>query len=578
MSGTNDINTNFFKLLYGSNYTKLRNNDDFKEASEDFDFTSIYDDLASESDDGTVRKSDLIDALKDEIDNLGLRTQDFDRTDKSRYNTDEDKNIEELIDIFSDFDNDRNFSSEDLKYLENMDVNYSGDKITLNDEDGDEIQTIKLERNSKETITGVEKEDNRSSSSNDASENILKLIYGKNYSKVKNKPEIKDFDINKIYKDLKKETGSSKIDEYDLVDAIINSLYDHDDIDEDFNTEEVVAFLSSLDNRDGFSRSDLSKLKNMTVSSTGKSVSLDDEKYTIERDYDGNIEDIYERESSSSSSSSSTSPIGPGYIYPDSSGTVNNGVQYPISDTPSNIDINLNEYTSDKINNDKNEVIQYKGAFDEAIRLINMSNENQSSTNKVSKTSMYGKIVAYTVEVSNGKYVHVALDEKGKLKDANYYSNTNPQIARATFDSNTQLLQNILLDKVDAQGKKGVNSFAETTAVFDSSGNLASINYDKNESGICEVSAVFDNNNLSQLSVNKNDSGVNPSYDTYKFENGSFTLSASTQNNNTPTQAYTAKDGTNYYFITQNGITRYYKDIATGRQEITKEEFDKNRT
>lgn len=161
MSGTNDINTNFFKLLYGSNYTKLRNNDDFKEASEDFDFTSIYDDLASESDDGTVRKSDLIDALKDEIDNLGLRTQDFDRTDKSRYNTDEDKNIEELIDIFSDFDNDRNFSSEDLKYLENMDVNYSGDKITLNDEDGDEIQTIKLERNSKETITGVEKEDNR---------------------------------------------------------------------------------------------------------------------------------------------------------------------------------------------------------------------------------------------------------------------------------------------------------------------------------------------------------------------------------------------------------------------------------
>ena len=577
MSGTNDINTNFFKLLYGSNYTKLRNNDDFKEASEDFDFTSIYDDLASESDDGTVRKSDLIDALKDEIDNLGLRTQDFDRTDKSRYNTDEDKNIEELIDIFSDFDNDRNFSSEDLKYLENMDVNYSGDKITLNDEDGDEIQTIKLERNSKETITGVEKEDNRSSSSNDASENILKLIYGKNYSKVKNKPEIKDFDINKIYKDLKEETGSSKIDEYDLVDAIINSLYDHDDIDEDFNTEEVVAFLSSLDNRDGFSRSDLSKLKNMTVSSTGKSVSLDDEKYTIERDYDGNIEDIAEGESSSSSSSS-TSPIGPGYIYPDSSGTVNNGVQYPISDTPSNIDINLNEYTSDKINNDKNEVIQYKGAFDEAIRLINMSNENQSSTNKVSKTSMYGKIVAYTVEVSNGKYVHVALDEKGKLKDANYYSNTNPQIARATFDSNTQLLQNILLDKVDDQGKKGVNSFAETTAVFDSNGNLASINYDKNESGICEVSAVFDNNNLSQLSVNKNDSGVNPSYDTYKFENGSFTLSASTQNNNTPTQAYTAKDGTNYYFITQNGITRYYKDIATGRQEITKEEFDKNRT
>lgn len=577
MSGTNDINTNFFKLLYGSNYTKLRNDDDFKEASEDFDFTSIYDDLASESDDGTVRKSDLIDALKDEIDNLGLRTQDFDRTDKSRYNTDEDKNIEELIDIFSDFDNDRNFSSEDLKYLENMDVNYSGDKITLNDEDGDEIQTIKLERNSKETITGVEKEDNRSSSSNDASENILKLIYGKNYSKVKNKPEIKDFDINKIYKDLKEETGSSKIDEYDLVDAIINSLYDHDDIDEDFNTEEVVAFLSSLDNRDGFSRSDLSKLKNMTVSSTGKSVSLDDEKYTIERDYDGNIEDIYERESSSSSSSS-TSPIGPGYIYPDSSGTVNNGVQYPISDTPSNIDINLNEYTSDKINNDKNEVIQYKGAFDEAIRLINMSNENQSSTNKVSKTSMYGKIVAYTVEVSNGKYVHVALDENGKLKDANYYSNTNPQIARATFDSNTQLLQNILLDKTDAQGKKGVNSFAETTAVFDSSGNLASINYDKNESGICEVSAVFDNNNLSQLSVNKNDSGINPSYDTYKFENGSFTLSASTQNNNTPAQAYTAKDGTNYYFITQNGITKYYKDIATGRQEITKEEFDKNRT
>ncbi len=577
MSGTNDINTNFFKLLYGSNYTKLRNDDDFKEASEDFDFTSIYDDLASESDDGTVRKSDLIDALKDEIDNLGLRTQDFDRTDKSRYNTDEDKNIEELIDIFSDFDNDRNFSSEDLKYLENMDVNYSGDKITLNDEDGDEIQTIKLERNSKETITGVKKEDNRSSSSNDASENILKLIYGKNYSKVKNKPEIKDFDINKIYKDLKEETGSSKIDEYDLVDAIINSLYDHDDIDEDFNTEEVVAFLSSLDNRDGFSRSDLSKLKNMTVSSTGKSVSLDDEKYTIERDYDGNIEDIYERESSSSSSSS-TSPIGPGYIYPDSSGTVNNGVQYPISDTPSNIDINLNEYTSDKINNDKNEVIQYKGAFDEAIRLINMSNENQSSTNKVSKTSMYGKIVAYTVEVSNGKYVHVALDENGKLKDANYYSNTNPQIARATFDSNTQLLQNILLDKVDAQGKKGVNSFAETTAVFDSSGNLASINYDKNESGICEVSAVFDNNNLSQLSVNKNDSGINPSYDTYKFENGSFTLSASTQNNNTPAQAYTAKDGTNYYFITQNGITKYYKDIATGRQEITKEEFDKNRT
>ena len=577
MSGTNDINTNFFKLLYGSNYTKLRNNDDFKEASEDFDFTSIYDDLASESDDGTVRKSDLIDALKDEIDNLGLRTQDFDRTDKSRYNTDEDKNIEELIDIFSDFDNDRNFSSEDLKYLENMDVNYSGDKITLNDEDGDEIQTIKLERNSKETITGVEKEDNRSSSSNDASENILKLIYGKNYSKVKNKPEIKDFDINKIYRDLKEETGSSKIDEYDLVDAIINSLYDHDDIDEDFNTEEVVAFLSSLDNRDGFSRSDLSKLKNMTVSSTGKSVSLDGEKYTIERDYDGNIEDIYERESSSSSSSS-TSPIGPGYIYPDSSGTVNNGVQYPISDTPSNIDINLNEYTSDKINNDKNEVIQYKGAFDEAIRLINMSNENQSSTNKVSKTSMYGKIVAYTVEVSNGKYVHVALDENGKLKDANYYSNTNPQIARATFDSNTQLLQNILLDKTDAQGKKGVNSFAETTAVFDSSGNLASINYDKNESGICEVSAVFDNNNLSQLSVNKNDSGINPSYDTYKFENGSFTLSASTQNNNTPAQAYTAKDGTNYYFITQNGITKYYKDIATGRQEITKEEFDKNRT
>ncbi len=577
MSGTNDINTNFFKLLYGSNYTKLRNNDDFKEASEDFDFTSIYDDLASESDDGTVRKSDLIDALKDEIDNLGLRTQDFDRTDKSRYNTDEDKNIEELIDIFSDFDNDRNFSSEDLKYLENMDVNYSGDKITLNDEDGDEIQTIKLERNSKETITGVEKEDNRSSSSNDASENILKLIYGKNYSKVKNKPEIKDFDINKIYRDLKEETGSSKIDEYDLVDAIINSLYDHDDIDEDFNTEEVVAFLSSLDNRDGFSRSDLSKLKNMTVSSTGKSVSLDDEKYTIERDYDGNIEDIYERESSSSSSSS-TSPIGPGYIYPDSSGTVNNGVQYPISDTPSNIDIDLSEYTSDKINNDKNEVIQYKGAFDEAIRLINMSNENQSSTNKVSKTNMYGKIVAYTVEVSNGKYVHVALDENGKLKDANYYSNTNPQIARATFDSNTQLLQNILLDKVDAQGKKGVNSFAETTAVFDSSGNLASINYDKNESGICEVSAVFDNNNLSQLSVNKNDSGVNPSYDTYKFENGSFTLSASTQNNNTPAQAYTAKDGTNYYFITQNGITKYYKDIATGRQEITKEEFDKNRT
>ena len=577
MSGTNDINTNFFKLLYGSNYTKLRNNDDFKEASEDFDFTSIYDDLASESDDGTVRKSDLIDALKDEIDNLGLRTQDFDRTDKSRYNTDEDKNIEELIDIFSDFDNDRNFSSEDLKYLENMDVNYSGDKITLNDEDGDEIQTIKLERNSKETITGVEKEDNRSSSSNDASENILKLIYGKNYSKVKNKPEIKDFDINKIYKDLKEETGSSKIDEYDLVDAIINSLYDHDDIDEDFNTEEVVAFLSSLDNRDGFSRSDLSKLKNMTVSSTGKSVSLDDEKYTIERDYDGNIEDIYERESSSSSSSS-TSPIGPGYIYPDSSGTVNNGVQYPISDTPSNIDIDLSEYTSDKINNDKNEVIQYKGAFDEAIRLINMSNENQSSTNKVSKTSMYGKIVAYTVEVSNGKYVHVALDENGKLKDANYYSNTNPQIARATFDSNTQLLQNILLDKTDAQGKKGVNSFAETTAVFDSSGNLASINYDKNESGICEVSAVFDNNNLSQLSVNKNDSGINPSYDTYKFENGSFTLSASTQNNNTPAQAYTAKDGTNYYFITQNGITKYYKDIATGRQEITKEEFDKNRT
>ena len=83
MSGTNDLNTNFFKLLYGSNYTKLRNNDDFKEASEDFDFTSIYDDLASESDDGTVRKSDLIDALKDEIDNLGLRTQDFDKTDTS---------------------------------------------------------------------------------------------------------------------------------------------------------------------------------------------------------------------------------------------------------------------------------------------------------------------------------------------------------------------------------------------------------------------------------------------------------------------------------------------------------------
>ena len=574
MSGTNDINTNFLKLLYGSNYTKLRNDDDFKEASEDFDFTSIYDDLASESDDGTVRKSDLIDALKDEIDNLGLRTQDFDRTDKSRYNTDEDKNIEELIDIFSDFDDDRNFSSEDLEYLENMDVNYSGDKITLKDEDGDEIQTIKLERNSKETITGVEKEDNRSSSSNDASENILKLIYGKNYSKVKNKPEIKDFDINKIYRDLKEETGSSRIDEYDLVDAIIDSLYDHDDIDEDFNTEEIVAFLSSLDNKDGFSRSDLSKLKNMTVSSTGKSVSLDGEKYTIERDYDGNIEDIYERESSSSSSSDSSQ--GPGYVkpsYPNSS----TNVQYPTSNTPSNIDIDLNNYSSDKINNDKNEILQNKSAFDEAIRLINMSNENQSSTNKVSKTSMYGKTVAYTVEVSNGKYVHVSLDENGKLKDANYYSNTNSQIARATFDSNTQLLQNILLDKVDAQGKKGVDSFAETTAVFDSNGNLTSINYDKNESGICEVSAVFDNNNLSQLSVNKNDSGINSSYDTYKFENGSFTLNASAQNNNTPTQAYTAKDGTNYYFITQNGITRYYKDIATGRQEITKEEFDKNR-
>ena len=67
MTTSGDINANFFKLLYGSNYTKLKRDDNFKEAMENFDFTSIYEDLASESDDGIVRKNDLIEALEEEI-------------------------------------------------------------------------------------------------------------------------------------------------------------------------------------------------------------------------------------------------------------------------------------------------------------------------------------------------------------------------------------------------------------------------------------------------------------------------------------------------------------------------------
>ncbi len=636
MTSSGDINTNFFKLLYGSNYSKINRDSSFKEASKDFDFTSIYDELAQNSDDGVVKKNDLIKALQDEIEELGLKTEDFDATDKSKYNTNEDTNISKLVNLFSKFDDDANFSSDDLQYLENMKVSSSGAKITLKDEDGDSIKTISLKRKDNQTISSTtssktdnDKTDDKTSSKKKtdkkANENILKLIYGKNYSKVKNKAEIKKFDINDIYKELKKESGSSKIDEEDLVGAITDALYDLEDLDEEANVEEIVSFLSGLDDKDGFSSKDLTSLKNLSTSSSAKSVTLKNgDKFNIDRDSDGQIyafeeNDVNDKPDSNKGNSSITSPSPtpnsptapsvPVVPAPPSAGTVvpvtnpdgTTNVQTP-SQTPAQGEApivtqapvaEVNGYTTDKINNDKNKLIQYKNTITAAIDKI-----NSGSIKDVTTVSVLGTLTGYTVDMGGGKYVHFDL-ENGKMKTANYYTIKNQvekHITNVTFNDEQQI-HGMFVDEVSESGKKGGNNFAEMTGIFNKDGNLELIGYDKNENKHSEVVAKFENNNLNSLVQNNDDFAGSPNAKTYSVNENGFALQVQqatvqaqgvqgtqaqtpVQNSNIPQEGLKTsydKNGISYAQYEKDGKITYLKIQGETKVEITAEEFEKNK-
>ena len=156
----------------------------------------------------------------------------------------------------------------------------------------------------------------------------------------------------------------------------------------------------------------------------------------------------------------------------------------------------LENYTSDKINRDKNEITSYFDTINDAIEKINSNDKNVTPT-----STQDDGIIGYTVDMGKNRYVRISI-ENGQMKDATFYSAKNSEItnlARAEFGEN-QTIENIMLDK-------DKSNFAETTGYFDSNGNLTSINYDKNENKTSEISARFENGSLVSVLANSNDSG-----------------------------------------------------------------------
>lgn len=156
----------------------------------------------------------------------------------------------------------------------------------------------------------------------------------------------------------------------------------------------------------------------------------------------------------------------------------------------------LENYTSDKINQDKNEITSYFDTINDAIEKINSNDKNVTPT-----STQDDGIIGYTVDMGKNRYVRISI-ENGQMKDATFYSAKNSEItnlARAEFGEN-QTIENIMLDK-------DKSNFAETTGYFDSNGNLTSINYDKNENKTSEISARFENGSLVSVLANSNDSG-----------------------------------------------------------------------
>lgn len=156
----------------------------------------------------------------------------------------------------------------------------------------------------------------------------------------------------------------------------------------------------------------------------------------------------------------------------------------------------LENYTSDKINRDKNEITSYFDTINDAIEKINSNDKNVIPT-----STQNDGIIGYTVDMGKNRYVRISI-ENGQMKDATFYSAKNSEItnlARAEFGEN-QTIENIMLDK-------DKSNFAETTGYFDSNGNLTSINYDKNENKTSEISARFENGSLVSVLANSNDSG-----------------------------------------------------------------------
>ena len=156
----------------------------------------------------------------------------------------------------------------------------------------------------------------------------------------------------------------------------------------------------------------------------------------------------------------------------------------------------LENYTSDKINQDKNEITSYFDTINDAIEKINSNDKNVTPT-----STQDDGIIGYTVDMGKNRYVRISI-ENGQMKDATFYSAKNSEItnlARAEFGEN-QTIENIMLDK-------DKSNFAETTGYFDSNGNLTSINYDKSENKTSEISARFENGSLVSVLANSNDSG-----------------------------------------------------------------------
>lgn len=156
----------------------------------------------------------------------------------------------------------------------------------------------------------------------------------------------------------------------------------------------------------------------------------------------------------------------------------------------------LENYTSDKINRDKNEITSYFDTINDAIEKINSNDKDVTPT-----STQNDGIIGYTVDMGKNRYVRISI-ENGQMKDATFYSAKNSEItnlARAEFSEN-QTIENIMLDK-------DKSNFAETTGYFDSNGNLTSINYDKNENKTSEISARFENGSLVSVLANSNDSG-----------------------------------------------------------------------